>query len=86
MKGSKNCHIFRFSNMFVQHGFQVAEFFQVSLRSELWKQNEFIKVLPKLESFLEWFCHHVCRLYNNEMDLTVFLSSVLETITKCIYK
>lgn len=69
----------------MQKGFQVAEFFRVSLRVELWKQNEFMKVLHKLESFLECFCHHIC-VHNNEMDLTVFLFLIVETITQCFYK
>lgn len=85
MKGFKNCHSNLAICMSVQQGFPAAEFLQVSLRVELWKLNEFMKVLRKLESFLECFCQHIC-IHNNEMDLIVFLFLIVETITICFYK
>lgn len=75
--GWRVLRIVRCSNLavcvFMEQSFQVAESFQVSLRAEPWKQNEFIKVLSKLEYFLWYFCFWVCR-YNIEVDLIASLS------------
>lgn len=52
----------------VHQGFQVAEFFLVSLKAEPWKQNEFIMVLSKLQYFLGCLWFHICR-HNKEVGL-----------------